>query len=169
MFDVQCWIKWKIVQQVLGDRCKEKTLIFKMMVDLATKRNFLIFLHTFQFSQFSREKKISRLSYLLTWCQNHLRKERIHDCQSKNLFRQFSILIDTIMLPFSYINIARKSGKTSFVNYSRKRNSQSLFLNALEEIINWSSTAQCERVALVIQHAKFTTEIIRSLNYYSLT
>lgn len=106
------------------------------MVDLATKKKFLnISTHVPIFTIFERKTNIP--SFLLaTRCENHLRKERIHDCQSKNLFRQFSILIDTIVLPFSYINIVRKSRKTSFVNYSQKGNSQPLFLNALEKIIN---------------------------------
>ena len=40
--NVQSSMKWrkKIVQQVLGDRCKEETSIFKNTVDLVVKRIF---------------------------------------------------------------------------------------------------------------------------------
>ena len=39
----------KIVQQILKSRCKEKISIFKMMVNLISKKNFFMFLHTFEF------------------------------------------------------------------------------------------------------------------------
>ena len=51
--NVQCsiWEKRKIVQLVLRGHCKEETLIFEMMMDLATKKIFLTFLHMLNLAQ----------------------------------------------------------------------------------------------------------------------
>lgn len=46
--------KKKIVEQVLRDRCKEETSIFKTVVDSVTRKIFLIFSEAFKFLQFSR-------------------------------------------------------------------------------------------------------------------
>ena len=50
--------KEKIVQQVSRDRCKQETLIFKIMIDLVTKRIFVV-LRDIEFLQFSRRKFFS--------------------------------------------------------------------------------------------------------------
>ena len=56
--DIQRSIKWrgKKIVQVLKCRCKGETLIFKTILDSVQEDNFLIFLHTFEFLQFSEKK-----------------------------------------------------------------------------------------------------------------
>ena len=46
------------MQQVLRSCYKGQTLVFKLVIDSITKKNFLTSLHTFEFLQFSRERKI---------------------------------------------------------------------------------------------------------------
>lgn len=55
--------KKRVVRQVLRNRCKEKIPIFKIMVNLITKKkkNVSMFLETFEFSRLSRIK-VSSLS-----------------------------------------------------------------------------------------------------------